>query len=484
MRLIAVLLALFLAVPATARLLGPGAPANTLLEQLAPLLEAESIDVAHNLNAAGIKTKRKLRRPRLGMLVDVTVGEQVSSAELEHWEASYRQQLLLAIVAIAAVESEPEPEPESREAQFLESWFASPAEDRIFITLAAADRDSAAVIAAQLQALDYDIRLFSEAPLDSAFTQAGRFYATAGQRLVLDSPSARQLESRALEVALLGRVVRRKTDSVFPPQGKGSRYYASGEPERFRKVDLGDEIIAAVIPEIIVSGGIALGETATFEKPARSLIFNPDHSFELVLIDGERWLFPERNPLLLKTCFDFALRSSQIASDAIIDIDEHGKIKISSTFRNTDIGYQLIRIDQQPFEYVRSLNVIKSVIIDTAVRISAPQSTPVFNTEYEIRFINPDRRKLAETRAALVYDYDSSTDVASYRESWGPRAFRIRSRDQAGLGEQTRKAAEIAGWVALFRAVVKGEIEFSRGRYEFLKIDKAGRPTPRRSPLS
>jgi hypothetical protein len=478
MRLIAVLLALFLAAPATATLLDSGAPASTLLEQLAPLLEAKSVDVAYNLNAAGIKPKRKLRRPRLGMLADVPLGAQVSSAELEHWEASYRQQLLLAIVAIPAAELAP------AEGQFLQRWFASPAGERIFVTLAAADLDSARVIATQLQALDYATRLFSEPPLDPSFTQAGRFYVTAGQRLVLDSPAARQLETSALEVQLLGRAVRRKTDSVFPPQGKASRYYASGEPERFRKADLGDEITAAVIPEIIVSGGIALGETASFQKPARALIFNSDHSFELELIDGERWVFPERNPLQLKTCFDFALRSSQIASDAIIDIDEHGKIKISSAFRNTDIGYQLIRIDQQPFHFVRNLNVIKSVIIDTAVLVSAQQSTAFFSTEYEVRFINPDRRKLAETRAALVYDYSSGTDMASYRESWGPRAFRIRSLDQAGLGEQTRKVAKLAGWVALFRSVVAGELEFSRGRYEFLKVDKAGKSTPRRSPLS
>ena len=114
--------------------------------------------------------------------------------------------------------------------------------------------------------------------------------------------------------------------------------------------------------------------------------------------------------------------------------------------------------------------------------ISAEASTPVFNTEYEIRFINPDRRKLAETRAALVYEYDSGTDVASYQESWGPRAFRLHSVDFAGLGEQTRKAARVAGWVALFRAVAEAKLDFSRGRYEFLKIEKAGIATPRLSP--
>jgi hypothetical protein len=475
MRLFAVFFAFLLAAPAPARMLDAGGPDNTLLEQLAPRLDAQAIDVAHNLNATGLKPKRKLRQPRLGMLADVPLGAQVTSAELERWENSYREQLLLAIVAMPATDFAP------TDSLFLGNWFASSAQERVFITLAAADRELAGIIATQLQELSYDTRIFSEPPQDSAFTQAGRFYATAGQRLVLDSPAARQLDSEALEITLLGRQVRRRTDSVFKPAGKSARYYAAGEPERFKKIDLGDEIIAAVIPEIIVSGGIALGEVAVFQKPARALIFNPDHSFELELINGERWLFPERNPLLLKTCFDFALRSTQIRSDAIVDIDEHRKIRISSAFRNTDIGYEFIGIDGQPFQYVRSLNAIKSVIIDTAVVISAEASTPVFNTEYEIRFINPDRRKLAETRAALVYDYDSGTDVASYRESWGPRAFRLYSVDFTGLGEQTRKAARVAGWVALFRAVAEAELDFSRGRYEFLKIENTGTATPRLS---
>ena len=475
MRLFAVFLVFFLAAPAPARMLDPDAPANTLLEQLAPRLEAQAIDVAHNLNAARLKPRRKPGRPRLGMLADVPPGMQLNSAELGRWENSYRDRRLLAIAATPASNFA------ATDSQFLDNWFASSSSERVFITLASADRDLAGIIAAQLQALSYDTRLLAEPPQDSLLMEAGRFYATAGQHLVLDSPAARQLDSDALEIYLLGRPVRGKTDSVFKPAGKSARYYASGEPERFKKVDLGDEIIAAVIPEIIVSGGIALGEVAAFQKPARALIFNPDGRFELQLVDGARWVFPEADTRLLKTCFDFALRSTRILSDAVIDIDEHRKIRISSAFRNTDIGYEFIGIDGQPFRYVRTLNAIKSVIIDTAVVISAEASTPVFNTEFEVRFINPDRRKLAETRAALVYEYDSGTDVAHYRESWGPRAFRLYSVDFAGLGEQTRKAARVAGWVALFRAVAEAELDFSRGRYEFLKVDNTGTATPRLS---
>jgi hypothetical protein len=472
MRLFAVSLVIFLAAPAAARMLDPDAPANTLLEQLAPLLDPQAIDVAHNLNATRLRPKRKLSQPRLGMLADVPVGAQLNSAELARWENSYRDQLLLAIVATPATEVA------ATDSLFLENWFANPAEDRVFITLATADRELAEVIARQLESLSYDVRLFSEPPQDSYFTRAGRFYATAGQRLALDSPAARKLESEAMEIELLGRQVRGKTDSVFSLTGKSSRHYSSREPERFKKVDLGDDIIAAVIPEIIVSGGIALGEVAGFQEPVSSLIFNPDHHFELLLVDGERWVFPESDTGLLKTCFDFALRSTRIHSDAVIDIDERRKIRMSRAFRDTDIGYEFIGIDEQPFQFVQSLNAIKSVIIDTAVVISAEASTPVFNTEYEVRFINPDRRKLAETRAALVYDYSSGTDRAHYRESWGPRAFRLHSIDFNGLGEQTRKAAQVAGWVALFRAVAEAKLDFSRGRYEFLKMENTGTATP------
>ena len=183
----------------------------------------------------------------------------------------------------------------------------------------------------------------------------------------------------------------------------------------------------------------------------------------------------------MKACFDFAVRSLRIESDAIIDIDERRRIKISSAFRNTHIGYQLIGVDEQPFHYVNNLSAIKSVIIDTSVNISAMDTQANFSTGYEIRFINPDRRKLAETRVALAYQYDSLQGIASFQESWGPRAFRLNKVDYAALGAATHKAAVVAGWSALFREVEDSSIDFSRGRYEFLLIDKAGTPTPRLS---
>jgi hypothetical protein len=477
MRLFTIFLAIFLAAPAAARLLDPDATTNALLQRLAPLLEAHAVDVAYNLNNPRTKPGRSLSQARLGMLADMPLGTQAGSAELNQWEDAYRSKLILALVAVPGVNH-------IAGGGYESDWFASPLLDRVFVTLAAADLEAGNDIASQLQSIGYRVLLLSAAVANTASAEAGRLYATAGQRLVLDSPSARYLAVETLEFKLLGRKLRRKTNSVYPQSGKSSRYYAQGEPKRFRKADLGNESTAAVIPEIIVSGGIALGEVATFQEQPRALTFNTDRGFELQLADGQLWVLPSQPLAWLKACFDFALRSTRIESDAIIDIDEKRNIKMSSAFRDTDIGYTLIDVDEQPFRFVPNLNVVKSVIIDRAVYVGATQSMASFRTDYEIRFINPDRRKLAETRAALVYEYNSSTDLASFRESWGPRAFRTRSADLAGLGEQTRSAARVAGWVALFRSVAEGELEFSRGRYEFLKIKKMGRATPRRSPVA
>jgi hypothetical protein len=473
MHLLSAFLFAVLALPASANLLDPDSPANELLDQLTPLLHAHSIDVARNLNAKASKPRNKPRNPRLGMLADIPAGSQADSEELERWETSFRQQQIGAIAALPArVDSE----------DFNSDWFRASPIQRILVTYAASDQQSAQILALQLQKLNYTTRHLATTAPDTASAEAARYYATAGQRLALDSRQARKLgKNSALEMQLLGKKLYRRSNSVFAASGKSSRYYFAGEPDRFRKADLGDEHVAATIPEIIVSGGIALGERARFQSRPVALEFDAEHRFKVLFEDGTAWRFPAGDPLLQKVCFDFAVRSLHIESDAIIDIDERRRIKISRAFRNTNIGYELIGVDEQPFHYVKNLSAIKSVIIDTAVNITAVDKQAVFATEYEIRFINPDRRKLAETRAALVYAYESGHEVASFRESWGPRAFRLTNVDYAALGEATRKAAVVAGWSALFREVEDSNIDFSRGRYEFLRIDKAGTPTPRSS---
>jgi hypothetical protein len=457
-------------VQAQAALLDPASAENPVLDRLQAALDARGVDLARNLNSRECRPKRKPARPRLGVLADLPAGRLSNALQLANWEAAATAGEIgwLALLYTADhVDSD---------ASFEGQWFDTPPSERLFITHATADVETATGIAEALAAAGYRVALASQ------LAQApGRYYATAGQRLVLDTASARRSDAELEEITLLGREVRKDSTSVFPEDGRRSRYYAKNEPTRFRKDDLGDESNMATIPEIIVSGGIAFGEAAAFDRPIAALEFLPDHRFAIQLDGGDRLTFPLTDPLMLKACFDFADRSRTIQSDAIVDIDEKDRIKISAAFRNTDIGYELIGIDEQPFNHVSKLKAIKSVIIDVAVNVDTSSELPAILTEYEVRFINPDRRKLAETRAALVYNYSSATDQSIYRDTWGPRAFRLVNMEPGPLGHDTRKAALVAGWTALFRAVEQGDVDFSRGRYEFLRIDKAGKPTPRLS---
>ncbi len=469
LRCLAFTMCLF-AVSVWAELLDPESAADEWLQQLVPHLQANGIDAVGNLNARVLKARKKLPRPRLGYLPDISRRMMANANELANWETAHRQGL---IGGLAAIPKAPQ------HTDFTQAWWDTPSTQRSFVSFANTDSADIALVAQAFNAAGLSTLLMAS-PI-SEQPAAGQFYATAGRRLSLDSNNARKLDTEAQELSLLGRRLRRKSNSVYPETGKSSRYYAANEPDRFRKADLGDEVTAAVIPEIIVSGGIALGEVATFEPEIQALLYRADQGLSALLADSTEVRLQAAEDALLRACFDFAVRSIHIESDAIIDIDARGRIKISSAFRDTDIGFQLIQVDQQPFAYIDGLNVIKSVIIDTGVRITGHETVLGFMTDYEIRFINADRRQLAETRAALQYRYNSFSDQSHYKNRWGVRAFRTATADLDGLGEATRKAATVAGWVALFRAVESSTIDFSRGRYEFLRIDTAGQATPRRS---
>jgi hypothetical protein len=459
-----------LAVSVRADLLDPESAGDEWLQQLVPHLQANGIDAARNLNARALKPRKKPVRPRLGYLPDISRRMMANAIELAHWEAAHTQGLIGGLAAI------PRPPQDS---DFTQSWWDTPSAQRSFVSFATTDQANIALVGQAFSAAGLSTLLMTTANNEQPV--AGQFYATAGRRLSLDSENARKLDTEARELSLLGRKLRRKSNSVYPATGKSSQYYAASEPDRFHKMDLGDELVAAVIPEIIVSGGIALGEVATFEPEVQALRYRTDQGLSALLAGSTEVRLQAAEATLLRACFDFAVRSIHIESDAIIDIDERGRIKISSAFRDTDIGFQLIDIDQQPFAYIDRLNVIKSVIIDSSVHITEQEATLGFVTDYEVRFIRPDRRKLAETRAALQYRYNSFSDESRYQNSWGVRAFRTAAADLDGLGEATRRAATVAGWVALFRAVESSDIDFSRGRYEFLRIDTTGRATPKRS---
>jgi tetratricopeptide (TPR) repeat protein len=460
------------ALPLQAALLDPESPPNSFLDGLVAALDADGIDIARNLNTVAVQPGDTPLQPRLGLLADVPARTMADTQQLQLWEEAYDVHLFAAMAVLRATDTP------RGDALFLSDWFATTAGERAFITHAASDAPYAEKMALRLQESGYEVRLFPPVGSDPELLTAGQFYATSGLRLTLDSATARKLNTPAQEIALLGRELIDGSDSTFPEKGTSSRYYAAREPRRFRKADLGDEQQRAEIPEIIVSGGVAFGERARFTQAVQALVFTTDQIFELVLSSGEVWQLPQADPLLLKACFDFALRSERTGSDAIIDIDEDHRIKISSAFRDTDIGHQLIDIDEQPFRYVKRLDAIKSVLIDRQVEILAAEPGAHFVTDYEVRFINPDRRKLAETRAALGFQFDSQTNSSVHTQNWGPDAYRINAVDYASLGEKIQPAALVASWSALFRAIETGTAEFTRGRYEFLKIDKTGTTTP------
>ncbi len=455
-----------------AEVLDPNTAVNDQLKILSADLDRIGVDVAFNLNESSV-ARRSPQRPRIGMHIDIPSLRMASSAELLMWEQEYQAQRFGTIAFI--VENELAAKRQAFSG-FYQDWLASAAEHRILLSYALNDealvREAVALLADRYAVL--------HVPADGLqVEQGGRLFATAGQRWVLDSAAARDVESELPEFQYLGESMRRGTESVINPKARALRRLARAEPAVFLKERLGDEFEASTIPEIIVPGGIALGEKAVFTDIGNELRF-----------DGERlWLngpqgalaLPEATAPLWKASFDFAARAVAIASDAIVDIDERGRVKISSALEDTDLGFRMVRIDLEPFNFVTRLDVQKSVIIDSDVEFRAVANRAQFQVEYEVRFLQSDRMRIARTEAAIVYRYRSEDGSLLHLDSWGPSAFRLEERtDFLGLGASTRELADYAAWVALFRAVHEQQVEFTYGRYEFLKIDKSGRSTPSR----
>ena len=139
--------------------------------------------------------------------------------------------------------------------------------------------------------------------------------------------------------------------------------------------------------------------------------------------------------------------------------------------------------DTLPFDYVPNLPVTKSVVIDIGVEWFANADSDVlaFETDYEVRFLSANNMRLAQTRVALAYQYESLSDSSAYTESWGRDFQRLRDNlDYSGLGSSMVGIANYAGWVGLLRKLREDQVPFLHGRYEFMKVDKSGRDTPSR----
>jgi chromosome segregation ATPase len=175
------------------------------------------------------------------------------------------------------------------------------------------------------------------------------------------------------------------------------------------------------------------------------------------------------------------LETEESLSRRALELTEvEGNLRLSTMGMATAEG-EIRQLERTLSEKASRLDVLKSVIIDTRVRFDVVEDAMQFATEYEVRFLQSDRLRIARTQAALVYLYESASGAANFEDAWGPEAFRLEGRtDYDGLGASTAEAARYAAWIALFRNVHENTVDFTQGRYEFIKLDKAGGSTPTR----
>ncbi len=443
------------------------ASVDNFMQQLAPMLDVHEIDVLPNLNHRQFARNRDFK-PRLGRFPDLPNDTFPDSYEIQEWEQAFSAEKIGALVILKDIK---------HSSQFWQNWLMTYTPDRVIITFALAELEQAEIIAALVEDHGHTVALFADT---EATEEAGKYYATAAQRLALDSQSARKLDTAVTELEYLGEQVRRNSESIFSDR-RSDRRLARQEPAVFMKESLGDQYSESTVREIIVPGGVALGESAYLGAEVRAMQFNSG-KLQFLGDTGRIWQLPAIDSSTLKALFDFSERSRRIQSDAIVDIDAEGRVKISNALRDTDIGFRIMHADTLPFQYVGNLNVTKSVIIDTGVDWFATEEDVLrYVTNYEVRFLSADNMRLAQTRVALEFEYDSKADNSTHRDNWGRDMTRLRgSLDYASLGRDLQDIAEAAAWIALFRKVHDEQIPFLAGRYEFMKLDKTGRGTPKR----
>jgi len=443
---------------------------DPLLGLVVSALAARDVGVASNLNARDVIGAR-LERPRLGRFPDIPQDLLPGSEEIGNWEREYQEGAIggLAILGESSAAA-------SGSALTISRWLDAASDARMFVTFHIDDQQAIESIQGVVDAHAFSSLLLTD---PQRVAVAGELYATAAQRLALDSRTARRYKSEVVELQYLGKRVRRDVNSLFKSAaGSGNVKVARNEPAVFLKETLGDEFNQSTIREIVVPGGVALGESAELTITPARLQYAQG---ELTVFDeaGTSWSLPSLPPATLKALFDFVSRSQMLQSDAIVDIEADGRVRIAAPLRDTDAGYAIMEADTQPFSYVRNLPVTKSVIIDTAVDWFAMDDKLQFETEFEVRFLSADNMRIAQTRVALQYQFSSRSGAIDYADSWGRDARRLQdSLDYTGLGESVVVVAKYAGWIALLRTLDEANVPFLHGRYEFMKLDKSGRRTP------
>lgn len=453
--------------------LDEGVIEDSFLAKMTEALAAYNIDVSSNLNKRDV-IALGIEKPRLGRFPDLPINSFPDSEEIANWEEEYLATEIggLAIILDEAMLVK------GTDEEFLERWLKSSAQQRVFVTFYAQELSVAESINSVVKAYGYATQFYYGG---AAVPLVGNLYSTAAQRLAIDSRSARRYRTSVTELEYLGERVRRKTNSLFKSTGsRTDRALARREPSTFLKETLGDQFTQSTIREMIVPGGVALGETADIDVSAKELIYR---NGELLIVDKNSrvWSLPVIEAADAKALFDFVERSEAVQSDAMVDIDEDGRVRISSALRNTNAGFVILHADTQPFEFVPNLPVTKSVVIDTEVSWEQGASTEqlVFASSYEVRFLSADNMRIAQTRVALEYEYQSALREMRYIDAWGRDKRRLDNNlDYAGLGGSMVDIARYAAWVGLFRRLDEEEVPFLQGRYEFMKIDKQGKNTP------
>lgn len=185
-----------------ARLIDPTSPTDPLLDRLTAALDRFSVDTARNLSSQEA-AHAQLQRPRLGRLATLPIPLGSGDGRSEVWEEQFRAGFVAGMAALQTKTSNP------TNSEFWAEWHATNPEKRVFISFTRADRNAAGLVAQALKSEGYVVFTYLDASEERPWAQpddVGRFYASAGQHLVIDSSNARGSPGVLVEFQELARL--------------------------------------------------------------------------------------------------------------------------------------------------------------------------------------------------------------------------------------------------------------------------------------
>jgi hypothetical protein len=172
-----------------ARVVDPAARADPLLDLLTADLEARGVDVRRGtLSSADFLAER----PQLTRLANFPLAESQFGSEGFAFQrffnaGAFTESALVAVGRAPAVAA-------GDNNAFEQAWKAAPKEQRIFISFSGQDLAHAQRVAAALQARGYATFIYRNEAGNLKYNavEVGRFFAEAGEHLVLDTSNARK----------------------------------------------------------------------------------------------------------------------------------------------------------------------------------------------------------------------------------------------------------------------------------------------------